>query len=171
MIKPEKNRLSWDDHHMLLAIVTSYRSPDPNTKVGAVVVDNLNRVIGLGYNGLPRDISPYLIPWERSNENPLLTKYPFIVHAEKNAISNCSKRSNAISIYCTLFPCNECMKDIIQAGIKKIVYLEDKYKDTWQVKAAKQMSDIVGIELKKYKLSDNVKNTISSILSSIVETT
>ena len=129
---------------MLLAISAAQRSPDPNTQVGACIVDKKNRVLGLGYNGFPRGISNHGFPWNREGE-PLETKYPYIVHAEKNAIYNANGPIEGAKLFVTMYPCNECAKDIIQAGIKEIHYLTNPYKDTWAAKAADKMFQFLDI--------------------------
>ncbi len=162
-IQARDDRLVWDDHHMLLALVTSQRSPDPNTQVGACLVNQENRVIGLGYNSFPRGISITHFPWERSCDDPCKTKYPFVVHAEKNAIYNSSNKTTDTTLFVTLFPCNECAKDIIQAGIKSIVYLEDKYTDAWQTRASKAMLDYVDIPYRKHIWSPSVQTAFTNL--------
>ena len=147
------NRLSWDDHHMLLAMVTAQRSCDPNTQVGACIISRDNRVLGLGYNNPPRGINCSQIPWERDNNDPLKTKYPFIVHAEKNAIHNASASVHKATLYTTMFPCNECTKDIIQAGIKRVVYLNDPHADTWECKASRTMLSRLDVGISRYSPS------------------
>lgn len=145
------NRLSWDDMWMLQALLIGQRSPDPNTQVGAVIVSQNNKPIASGYNGLPRGINPCQIEWNRKHDDPLKEKYPYIVHAEKNAISNATIDTTGAIIYTTLFPCQECTKDIIQAGIKEVIYLDNKYKDIWWTKASEWMLEIVDISTKQHK--------------------
>lgn len=139
-----EDRLNWNDYHMLLALVAAQRSPDPNTQVGACIVDKSNRILGLGYNGFPRGISTQQFPWNREGP-PLETKYPYVVHAEKNAIYNANKSVIGSKLYVTHFPCNECAKDIIQAGIKEIHYLSNPYKDEWSTKASDKMFQVLDI--------------------------
>lgn len=153
---------------MLQALVISQRSPDPNTQVGAAVVDRNNIVLGLGYNGLPRGIQPKAILWDRHSNDPLKTKYPYIVHAEKNAIYNASSSVVGCTLYVTLFPCNECMKDITQAGISKIVYLEDKYPDLWQTEAAKWMADYLDIPYSQHVWEENIKIALQHVSDKII---
>jgi dCMP deaminase len=124
---------------MLEALVSSLRSPDPNTQVGACIVNNKNRIIASGYNSYPNGIGLSTFSWERKHENPLKTKYPYVVHAENNAIHNAIGSLEGATLYVTLYPCSDCAKNIIQSGIKRIVYLDNPYKDTWQCKASKLM--------------------------------
>jgi len=146
--------LSWDEYFMSLAYLISQRSKDPNTQVGAVIVNSDNRVVGTGYNGFPNGCSDDVLPWGKNDsENILNTKYPYVVHAEANAIIN----SIGISLKdCTIFsilaPCNECTKLIIQSGIKKVIYSEDKYHDEWQWVAARKMMDLAKIDYNKFNL-------------------
>ena len=135
---------------MGVALLSSYRSKDPNTKVGACIVNQNKRIIGIGYNGFPRGCSDDLYPWEREGEF-LETKYPYVVHAEPNAILNSTNNLEGATLYVSLFPCNECMKLIIQSGIKEIVYLSDKYDQTPSDIASKKMADSAGITYRKIK--------------------
>lgn len=133
-------RLHWHDHHMLLAMTTAARSPDPNTQVGSCIVDVQNRVISLGYNGSPRGIEPEEIPWGREGQ-PEDTKYAYVVHAERNAVLNAKRDLESCTLYATMFPCNECAKEIIQSGITEVRYLNNPYKDSWAAKTAAWMLD------------------------------
>ena len=138
--------ISWQDYFMGLAHLSALRSKDPNTQVGACIVDQENRVVSIGYNGMTRGCKDEEFPWDREGEM-LQTKYPYVVHAELNAILNSPRSVNGCTIYVSLFPCNECAKAIIQSGIKKIIYECDKYADTDGIKASKKMLEKAGIEL------------------------
>ncbi len=138
--------LSWNEYFMGLAHLSALRSKDPSTQVGACIVSQTNRVVGIGYNGLPRGCEDDTYPWGRDGDF-LDTKYPFVVHAELNAILNSHSDLRGCSIYVSLFPCNECAKAIIQSGISKIVYESDKYKDQDNVIASKKMLVSAGVEL------------------------
>jgi dCMP deaminase len=133
--------LSWDDYFMAVALLSAQRSKDPSTQVGACIVNRQKRIVGVGYNGFPTGCSDDTLPWCREGEF-LDTKYPYVCHAELNAILN-SVPGNLTEcvIYTGLFPCNECAKVIIQAGIREVVFLSDKYADTDSVRAAKLMFD------------------------------
>ena len=137
--------LSWDDYFMAVALLSAQRSKDPNTQVGACIVNRQKRIVGVGYNGFPTGCSDDTLPWCREGDF-LDTKYPYVCHAELNAILN-SVPGNLINciIYTALFPCNECAKVIIQAGIQEVVYLSDKYADTDTVRAARKMFDQAGV--------------------------
>ena len=144
--------ISWDEYFMGVALLSAMRSKDPNTQVGACIVNDDNRIVSVGYNGFPRGCSDEDFPWERKADNQNDTKYPFVCHAELNAILN----SNGIGvkgsrIYVALFPCNECAKAIIQAGIKEIIYISDKYYDTDNNRASRRMLDAAGVKLTKFE--------------------
>jgi len=138
--------LSWEEYFMAVAQLSARRSKDPNTQVGACVVNKNKRIIGIGYNGFPTGCSDDQLPWSR--EGDLLdTKYPYVCHAEMNAITNASNKPDldGASLYVSLFPCNECAKLIVQVGIKQVVYLEDKYPDKDIFIAARRIFDMAGV--------------------------
>ena len=158
-MEERKDYLSWDEYFMALAEICALRSKDPNTRVGACLVDENNKVISLGYNGMPIGCEDKKMPWGNDSKIYLETKYPFVCHAELNAIINSKgKIFKEAVLYTTLFPCNECAKAIIQSGIKKVVYKEDKYKGEDSFKAAKHMFNLSGVVYLKYKLN---KKTIT----------
>ncbi|MBR4072900.1 MAG: dCMP deaminase family protein [Clostridia bacterium] len=141
--------LSWDEYFMGIAVLSSRRSKDPSTQVGACIVDSDKKILSMGYNGMPRCCHDDEYPWERSEG--LDSKYLYVCHAELNAILNCHSGSvRGCTVYVTLFPCNECAKAIIQSGIKEIVYADDKYADTDGVKASKRMFDSAGVIYRPY---------------------
>ena len=142
--------INWDEYFMGVALLSAKRSKDPNTQVGACIVTENKRIVGLGYNGLPRGCSDDEFPWEREGEF-LNTKYPFVCHAELNAILNSTKSLKDCIIYVALFPCHECSKAIIQSGIKEIVFLSDKYSGTDSDLASKRMLDAAGVTYRKLK--------------------
>ena len=145
--------LSWDEYFMGLSLLSAMRSKDPNTQVGACIVSEDNKILSVGYNGMPTGCDDDSMPWEREGAF-LETKYPFVAHAELNAILNRPTVSlkNA-RIYVSLFPCNECAKAIIQSGIKEVVYWHNKYKDTDGVKASEMMFRMAGVTLRQYQPS------------------
>ena len=159
--KQRKDYLDWDEYFMAIAVLSSQRSKDPNTQVGACIVSNNNRILSIGYNGTPNGFEDKYFPWERSG-NFLETKYAFVCHAEMNAISNFKgdkKDLENAKLYVTLFPCNECAKLVIQNGIKEIVYLSDKYKDTDGNIASKLMFDECGVRYSEFPKEK--RNTLS----------
>ncbi|PRW45007.1 Deoxycytidylate deaminase isoform A [Chlorella sorokiniana] len=126
---PRKGYLSWDDYFMAVAFLSAQRSKDPNKQVGACIVDANNVICGIGYNGFPRGCADSQLPWAKraASGDPLDTKYPYVCHAEMNALLNKNGASVAgARVYVTMFPCNECAKLMIQAGIKEVVYHEAK---------------------------------------------
>lgn len=143
--------ISWDEYFMGVALLAAERSKDPNTQVGACIVDGQNRILSTGYNGFPHGCSDDDFPWNR-DENRGETKYQFVVHAELNAILNSRGKSLADSkLYVGLFPCNECAKAIIQAGVAEVVYLSDKYKGTPSTLASRRMLEASGVKLTQLK--------------------
>jgi len=144
--------INWDDYFMGIALLSAKRSKDPSSQVGACIVDTkTNRILSVGYNGLPRFCSDDEYPWTREGES-MDTKYFYVVHAELNAIlNNRGANLEGSRLYTTLFPCNECTKAIIQSGIKQIVYLSDKYGDSNIVKASKRMLTSAGVEYNKFE--------------------
>lgn len=137
--------IDWDTYFMLIAKISSMRSKDPNTQVGACIIDNNKKIISCGYNGAPRGFSDDLFPWDREGEFQN-TKYPYVCHAELNAILNSNADLRGCTIYVDLFPCNECAKAIIQCGIKKVIYLSDKYNGTKENLVAKKLFDECNVE-------------------------
>lgn len=152
-----ENFINWDEYFMGLAILSCERSKDPSTQVGAVVVKD-NKILSIGYNGFPIGINDLDLPWEREGEF-LSTKYPYVCHAELNCIINAKCSLEGSTIYVTLFPCNECSKVIIQSGIKKIIYLDDKNKNIDSSKASVKMLQLANIKYEKYQ-KNNKKITI-----------
>lgn len=136
--------LDWDQYFMGIARLSALRSKDPSTQVGACIVNDEKKIIGIGYNGLPVGIDDDSFPWGKEGEF-LDTKYPYVCHAELNAILNSTKNLQGATIYVTLFPCNECTKAIIQSGIKNLVYISDKYKNLEMTVASKRMLDSANI--------------------------
>ena len=142
--------LSWDQYFMGIAMLSAQRSKDPNTQVGACIVGEDNRILSMGYNGMPSGCEDDNMPWGRDG-SALDSKYMFVCHAELNAILNYRGGSvKGARCYVTLFPCNECAKVIIQSGIKEIIYLSDKYSDSDSTVASKRMFDMTGVKYREY---------------------
>lgn len=147
--------LSWDEYFMGVAYLAGMRSKDPNTQVGACIVGEDNKILSIGYNGFPAGCSDEKFPWERQGDM-LHTKYAFVTHAELNAILNYKGGNLAgAKLYVSLFPCNECAKSIIQCGIRKVIYADDKYAGTDADTASKMMFDAAGVVYEKYQASGN----------------
>lgn len=158
MQEPRGNAISWDECFMRIAHVIAERSKDPNTQAGALVADQENVVVGLGYNGWPRGIDSNALPWDRQG-GFLDTKYAYVCHAEENAVYNANKSTKGCKVYCTLFPCNECTKTMIQNGIVEVIYESDKYHDTDVCKASRKMLDLAGIKYRQYISSMSKEET------------
>ena len=143
--------LGWDEYFMGIALLSSQRSKDPSTQVGACIVNNENRIMAVGYNGMPYGCNDDEYPWEREGD-ALDSKYMFVCHAELNAILNYRGGSlEGSKIYVTLFPCNECAKAIIQSGIKTVIYAENKYDGTPSVEASKRLMNAAGVRYYQYQ--------------------
>ena len=154
-VEARKEYLSWDEYFMAIAKLSSMRSKDPHTQVGACIVSDDNRILSIGYNGTPNGFDDKNFPWGRRG-NPLETKYLYVVHAERNAILNyrgSRKDLENSKIYVDLFPCNECAKEIIQAGIKEVIYLSDKYSNTDETIASKRLLYSCKVKYRKINLS------------------
>lgn len=146
-----ENYISWDEYFMGIAQLSGMRSKDPHTQVGACIVSGNHKILSVGYNGFPIGCSDDAFPWEREGDE-LSTKYPYVTHGEMNAILNYRGGSlEGTILYVSLFPCNECAKAIIQAGIKKIVYDSDKYALSPSTVASKRMLDAAGVEYVQYR--------------------
>ncbi|MBC7867064.1 MAG: dCMP deaminase family protein [Gloeobacteraceae cyanobacterium ES-bin-316] len=145
--------ISWDEYFMGVALLSAHRSKDPSTQVGACIVNTKNKIVGAGYNGLPRGCEDDDFSWEKQGDF-LQTKYPYVCHAELNAIlNNIGMDLLGCKIYTVLFPCNECAKAIIQSGLTEIIYLSDKYAGTDATQASRLMLDKASILCRKVKTS------------------
>jgi dCMP deaminase len=151
-----KDYISWDQYFMGVAILSAMRSKDPVTQVGACIINQKNRIVGIGYNGFPYGVEDDQYNWEKTDDW-LDSKYPYVVHAEPNAILNATVPLDGATLYVTLFPCNECAKLIIQSGIKEVVFLEDKYHDRESFVASRRMFDSSGVI---YRQLDKVEVTL-----------
>ena len=138
--------ISWDEYFMGVAILAAQRSKDPNTQVGACIVSNDNKILSIGYNGMPLNCSDDDFTWERDTADD--NKYFYTVHSGGSLEGS--------KIYVTLFPCNECAKAIIQSGIKAVIYRDDLYKDTKEVKASKRMLKTAGVDIIEYQSTGRV---------------
>lgn len=150
--KKRENYISWEEYFMSIAKLSAMRSKDPSTQVGACIVSNDNRILSIGYNGAPNGFNDDKFPWARKAENNLDTKYPYVCHAELNAILNyrgSKKDLEDAKLYVDLFPCNECAKIVIQSGIKEIIYLSDKYATSENNIASRRLFDSCGVTYRK----------------------
>lgn len=146
--------ITWDEYFMAVAKLAGMRSKDPNSQVGSCIVSQDNKILSMGYNGFPVGCSDDEYPWSREDEDPLNTKYLYVTHSELNAILNYRGGSlEGSKMYVSMFPCNECAKAIIQAGIKTLIYDVNKYPESASVLASMRMLKSAGVEVKKYKPS------------------
>jgi dCMP deaminase len=145
----EGEHISWDEYFMGIAFLSSLRSKDPATKVGAAIIRD-KRVLSLGYNGMPKGCDDKDMPWGKTDPDPLKTKYPYVVHAELNAILNANKDLTGSTLYVTMFPCNECAKAIVQCGIQEVVYISEKHRYEPSGMASNKMLMKAGIKIRKY---------------------
>lgn len=149
MQKSRHDYISWDECFMRMANVIAERSKDPSTQAGAVIVNQNNVVVGIGYNGFPRGIDSDKFPWDREG-GFLETKYAYVCHAEENAIYNANASVKEGKTYCTLFPCNECAKTLIQNGITEVIFESDKYHELDMFVASRKLLDAAGIKYRQY---------------------
>lgn len=161
MSEKREDYISWDEYFMGVSMLSGMRSKDPNTQVGACIVSQDNKILSMGYNGFPTGCSDDEFPWTREGE-PLENKYFYTTHSELNAILNYRGGSlEGAKMYVSLFPCNECAKAIIQAGIKTVIYDSDKYKDTPAVVASKRMFKAAGVNFYQYERTNReIKITV-----------
>ncbi len=146
--------INWDQYFMGIALLSAERSKDPHTQVGACIVGEDNRILSVGYNGMPQGCEDDDMPWGRDG-SALDSKYMFVCHAELNAILNYrgNESVRGAKVYVTLFPCNECAKALIQAGIKEVIYISDKYATSESTIASKKMFDLTGVKYRQFKPS------------------
>ena len=147
--------ISWDEFFMKVAIAAKLRSKDPNTQVGACIADTHHRILSVGYNGTPAGLDDDEFPWE-STGDPLTDKHNYVIHAEANAILNYRgslKDLDRATVYVTLFPCHECAKTLVQAGIGEVVYLGDKYEGTQDNLISKRILDTCGVTYRQVSVA------------------
>jgi len=152
------NYISWDEYFMGIAVLSAKRSKDPQTQVGACIVNRDKKIMGIGYNGFPIGIEDKEFPWGSTGDY-LDTKYAYVVHAEVNAVLNSTSSLKDCTLYVTLFPCNECAKIIIQSGIKEVIFQEDKYADSELVLASKKMFEAAKIKYRQIEEKIDVELT------------
>lgn len=165
-----KAPLSWDEYFMLQAMMASFRSKDPSTKVGSVFVDENNHQISMGYNGFVAGIDESKIPWTKDLDQGLInTKYGYVVHAEANAILHTNKNLEQARCYVTLFPCNECAKLIASKRVKEVIYLSDKHQDKEHTIIAKKIFDLAGVEYRALNISEDLLGKLQDHLTELVK--
>ena len=153
--------INWDDYFMSVAYISSLRSKDPRTQVGACIVDANHRIISTGYNGMPNRCNDSEMPWE--SKEGLESKYLYVVHAEQNAILYGKNDLQGCTFYATLFPCNECSKSIIQSGISEVVYLSDKYNDSEQTIASRFILNMAGVKYRQLISDTMIEINLSEV--------
>lgn len=163
------SQLNWDEYFMLQAMIASFKSKDPNTKVGCVFVDRHNHQISMGYNGAVAGVDESKIPWGNNRQVPLeFQKYGYVIHSEANAISHAKASLEGSRGYVTLFPCNECAKLIATHRVDEIVYLSDKYHDTAAIRMSKHLFDLAGVRYRKLDITPDLLERLMGYLRSLV---
>jgi dCMP deaminase len=166
---PVSSHLNWDEYFMLQAMMASFKSKDPNTKVGCVFVDDNNHQLSMGYNGQIAGIDESKIPWGNSKDVPLdQQKYAYVVHSEANAILHAKANLHGSRCYVTLFPCHECAKMISTVKVKEVVFLSDKYHSTVENQISKRIFDMAGIKYREFKLDPFVVTKLSEYFSTML---
>lgn len=168
---PVHSRLQWDEYFMLQAMLASFKSKDPNTKVGCVFVDKQNHQITMGYNGAIAGIDESQMPWGNDRSVPYeYQKYGYVMHAEANAISHKTASLEGSKGYVTLFPCNECAKLIASQRVSEIVYLSDKYSETAENRVSKHIFQLAGVKYRQMALQSETVDELKNYLLSLLET-
>jgi dCMP deaminase len=166
---PVTSNLNWDEYFMLQAMMASFKSKDPNTKVGCVFVDHNNHQISMGYNGQIAGIDETQIPWGNVRSVPLdQQKYAYVVHSEANAILHAKTDLEGSRCYVTLFPCHECAKMMATVKVKEIIYLSDKYADTVENQIAKKIFEMSNIKYRELKLRSEIITELNKYFISIL---
>jgi dCMP deaminase len=168
---PVASHLNWDEYFMLQAMMASFKSKDPNTKVGCVFVDDNNHQLSMGYNGQIAGIDETKIPWGNVKSVPLdQQKYAYVVHSEANAILHAKANLENSRCYVTLFPCHECAKMIATVKVKEVIFLSDKYHTTVENQVSKRIFDMSGIKYREYKLSPDVVSKLCDYFTGMLAT-
>ena len=163
---PLPHSISWDKYFMLQAMIASFKSKDPSTKVGCIIVDAHHHQISMGYNGMVAGIDESKIPWGKDLSSPLIhQKYGYVVHSEANAILHASKPLEGATLYVTLFPCNECAKMVASTKIAEVVYLSDKHSCAEHTQIAKKIFELSGVKFRKLDISENLLSDLNQHLT------
>ena len=164
-----QSSLNWDEYFMLQAMLASFKSKDPSTKVGCVFVDQSNHQIAMGYNGMVAGIDENQIPWGNDRTVPYqFQKYGYVIHAEANAILHCKFSLADSKAYITLFPCNECAKMIATNKVAEIVFLSDKYRDSPETQVAKKIFDLAGIKYRPMTINKELLDKLDDYLRTML---
>ena len=151
-----ENVESWDECPVSAEVGAAGRSKAPDPQVRDCIADTNNRILSVGYNGTPSALNDDDFPWGTADD-PLHDKHNYVIHAEANAILNYRgslKDMAGATVYVTLFPCHECAKTLVQAGIGEVVYLDDKYCGTEDNLISKNILDRCGITYRQVQLED-----------------
>jgi dCMP deaminase len=166
---PVNSHLNWDEYFMLQAMMASFKSKDPNTKVGCVFVDDNNHQLSMGYNGQIAGIDESKIPWGNIKSVPLdQQKYAYVVHSEANAILHAKADLAASRCYVTLFPCHECAKMIATVRVKEVIYLSNKYEGTVENLIAKRIFEMSNIRHRKLQLRQDLVRDLAQYLGTML---
>jgi dCMP deaminase len=166
-IETESN-LNWDEYFMLQAMIASFRSKDPNTKVGCVFVDEKNHQLTMGYNGFVAGFDESKLPWGKDKTVELEhQKYGYVVHSEANAILHAKTNLKNSRVYVTLFPCHECAKMIATVGVKEVVYLSNKYEGTTENNIAKKIFEMGNIKFRKFEINEGLVTKLNEHLTEL----
>ena len=147
-----------DEVHMQTAEIWAQMSKDPGTQVGAVLIGGDKRVLSVGYNGAPNGFPDEFVPWSRTADRPEDTKYPWVIHAELNAILNFKGLTSDLcgsTLYTTHFPCSECTKALIQVGVKRVVYKSDVTGMDLISEVTYRLAEQCGFEIERFDENDN----------------
>ncbi len=166
---PVASHLNWDEYFMLQAMMASFKSKDPNTKVGCVFVDGNNHQLTMGYNGQLAGIDETRIPWGNDKTVPLdQQKYAYVVHSEANAILHAKTSLEGARCYVTLFPCHECAKMMATVKVKEVIFLSDKYNKTLENQIAKKIFDMSNIQYRELSLRPDLIPNLSGYLTKML---
>lgn len=161
--------ISWDEYFILQAMMASFKSKDPATKVGCVFVDEHNHQISMGYNGFVAGIDESQLPWGKDKSQSLEhQKYGYVVHSEANAIIHAPRSLENSRCYVTLFPCNECAKLLASKKVKEIVYISDKHIGTESNTVAKRIFNLAGIDYRQMNPSKKLIESMQKHLENLI---
>ncbi len=161
-----KSNLNWDEYFMLQAMIASFRSKDPSTKVGCVFVDQKNHQLSMGYNGFVAGFDESKLPWGKDKSTDLEhQKYGYVVHSEANAILHAKTDLKDSRVYVTLFPCHECAKMLATVGVNEVIYLSNKYEGTPENNISKKIFDMGNISYRKFNINESLISELNKHLT------
>ena len=157
-----ESAITWDEYFMLQAMMASFKSKDPVTKVGAVFVDQHNHQVTMGYNGFVAGINESELPWGKDMSAGIEhQKYAYVVHAEANAILHSPRSLANTRVYVTLFPCHECAKLIASCKVSEIIYLSDKHQGLESNRIAKKIFRLAEITTRQLSIPRHIISTLN----------